>query len=111
MPSRKKASTTSRGARPVGEVVGELMAQTGFARVQAGASLERAWRDAVGESAAQYTRPGRIRRGVLEVGVANSTMVQELVFQKIELLVSLRRLLPDTRINDLHFSVVPIEET
>ena len=109
MPPRKKTASPPGGPQSIGNVLGELMAQSGFARVRANEALENAWRQAVGEAAAEYTRPGRIRRGVLEVGVANSTMIQELVFQKTELLVSLRRLLPDTRIQDLRFQIVPID--
>ena len=37
------------------------------------------------------TRPGNIRRGVLEVFVANSTLLQELAFQKTQLLERLRQ--------------------
>jgi len=110
MPSTKKRSSPRAGPRKIGQVVSELMTQSGFARVHA-TSMEDVWREAVGEAAARYARPGKIRRGVLEVAVANSTMVQELVFQKAELLTSIRRLLPDTPIRDLRFHVVPIDET
>jgi predicted nucleic acid-binding Zn ribbon protein len=99
------------GPRRIGDVVSELMAQTGFAQVQAAKTMDHVWREAVGEATVRYTRPGRVRRGVLEVGVASSTIVQELVFQKAELLTSIRRLLPDTPIRDLRFHVVPIDET
>jgi len=87
------------------------MAQTGFAKVQAAKTMEDVWRQAVGETTVRYTRPGRIRRGVLEVGVTSSTIAQELVFQKAELLKSIRRLLPDTPIRDLRFRVIPIDQT
>ncbi|MBN1590341.1 MAG: DUF721 domain-containing protein, partial [Pirellulales bacterium] len=60
--------------------------------------------------AARYTRPGAIRRGVLQVTVANSAMLQELVFQKRDVLLSLKRLLPDTNIQDLRFQVAPVDE-
>jgi predicted nucleic acid-binding Zn ribbon protein len=110
MGSRKKPA--AQGGRPqrIGQVVSDLMAQKGFGRIRGSAALEEAWYTAVGSAAAPYTRPGTLRRGVLEVGVANSTMVQELVFQKAELLLSLRRLLPDSRIKDLRFVVLPNDE-
>jgi predicted nucleic acid-binding Zn ribbon protein len=111
MPSTKKRSARRTGPSSIGDVVGELMAQTGFARVHAAQTMENVWREAVGEAAARYTRPGKVRRGVLEVGVANSTILQELVFQKAELLTSIRRLLPDTPIRDLRFQVVSIDRT
>ena len=58
------------------------MARRGSARVQSSEALEAAWRDAAGPLMAKYTRVGQIRRGTLEVLVANSTLLQELGFQK-----------------------------
>jgi hypothetical protein len=43
------------------------------------------------------------------VTVANSTLVQELSFQKPALLESLASLLPDEPIRDLRFRVGPVE--
>ena len=55
--------------------------------------------------AAEYTRVGMLRRGKLEVTVANSMLVQELTFQKPDLLKALRERLPDETIRDLRFRV------
>ena len=52
---------------------------------------------------------GGIRRGALEVYVANSTLMQELTFQKPDLLEKLRQLLPDEKIANLRFRVGAIE--
>jgi hypothetical protein len=41
----------------------------------------------------------------LEVTVQNSTLVQELVFQRPGLLKTLARLLPDEQIKDIRFRV------
>lgn len=71
-----------------------------------------AWQDAVGPvvpRAAESTRVGPLRRATLEVIVANSTLVQELVFQKPTLLKALARLLPDERIENLRFRVGAID--
>ncbi len=67
--------------------------------------MESAWQEAAGELAAQYTRVGQIRRGKLEVIVAHSVLVQELTFQKPDLLAKLARLLPDEKITDLRFRI------
>ncbi len=85
------------------------MARRGFAREQSGAALEEAWKSAAGELLAQYTRVGQVRRGALEVIVANSTLVQELSFQKPTILESLGRLLPDEAIKDLRFRVGQVQ--
>ena len=99
----------AKGPEPIGDILAQLMARRGFARVRSGEACEAAWREAAGEFAARYTRVGCIRRGKLEVTVASSTLVQELSFQKRVLLEALARLLPDERIKDLRFRVGPIE--
>jgi hypothetical protein len=89
----------------IGEILPELMARRGYARVQSAAKYEAAWRQAAGTLIAQYSRVGGLRRGRLEVIVANSTLVQELGFQKSEILRTLGTLLPEEGIEDLHFRV------
>jgi len=93
------------GKRPelIGNVLAQLMARRGFARVRSASACEAAWRKAAGEMAARYTRVGGLRRKKLEVTVANSTLVQELSFQKPALLAALAELLPDEKIEDLRF--------
>jgi predicted nucleic acid-binding Zn ribbon protein len=99
----------ARGPQTIGNVLSELIARSGLGRVQTAANYEVAWRDAAGLMAAKYTRPGQLRRGTLEVVVANSTLVQELGFQKIALLKSLEASLPDEKIKNLRFRVGSIE--
>src|SRR5947209_2764701 len=100
---------TGRG-RPqkMGDVLAELMARRGYAREQATANYDAAWRQAAGELLARHTRVGVVRRGALEVTVANSVLLQELTFQKQAILGQLSRLLPDERIDKLRFRVGPI---
>ena len=85
------------------------MARRGYARQQSGGACIEAWRTAVGDAMAKFTRPGAIKRGVLEVVVANSTLVHELTFQKVDLVRRLTELLPDETIRDLRFRVGAIE--
>jgi predicted nucleic acid-binding Zn ribbon protein len=99
----------ARGPQTIGNVLSELIARSGLGRVQTAANYEVAWREAAGPMAAKYTRPGQLRRGTLEVVVANSTLVQELGFQKIALLKSLEASLPDEKIENLRFRVGSIE--
>jgi predicted nucleic acid-binding Zn ribbon protein len=93
----------AKGPETIGNILSELMARRGFARVRSAEALETAWRQAAGPLAAQYTRVGELRRGVLEIIVANSTLVQELGYQKTEILAQLRLLLPDEGITCLRF--------
>jgi predicted nucleic acid-binding Zn ribbon protein len=81
------------------------MARRGFARVQAAEGLAAAWRKAAGEALARQTRVGQVRRGTLEVLVANSTLMQELGYRREALLADLARLAPDEGIAALRFRV------
>ena len=83
--------------------IADLLARRGFGRVQTTEAYEQAWRQAAGPLAGQYTRVGTLRRGTLEVIVLNSTLVQELTFQKATLLAALNRLLPEQGIRNLRF--------
>ena len=100
----------ARGPKAIGDVLSELMARRGYARVQSAATYEAAWREAAGPLVAKYTRVGLLRRGTLEVVVANSTLVQELGFQKTALLETLAELLPHEGIKGLRFRVGSIDE-
>ena len=95
--------------QPIGELLAQLMARRGYARQQGAADCAAAWREAAGEMLGRFSRPGNIRRGALEVFVANSTLLQEMAFQKAGLLEKIRQLLPDESIRDLRFKVGPIE--
>jgi len=99
----------ARGPEAIGDVLGQLMARRGFAGVRRAATCEEAWRQAAGELAAEHSRVGAVRRGTLEVLVGNSTLLQELTFQKQTLLETLGELLPDEKIRDLRFRVGAIE--
>ena len=98
-----------KGPESIGDILAQLMARRGFARIRSTEAFQSAWRGAAGGLLAQYTRPGAIRGGRLEVTVANSTLVQELSFQKPALLKALAELLPDEKIRDLRFRVGPVE--
>lgn len=98
-----------RGPEPISNILAELMARRGFARVQGTAALESAWRQAAGEMMAKYTRVGAVKRGKLEIVAANSILLQELTFQKQALLAALKLALPDEPIKDFRFRVGTIE--
>jgi predicted nucleic acid-binding Zn ribbon protein len=95
----------ARGPKTIGNVLSELMARRGYGRIQSAEAIEAAWSEAAGSLVAKYTQPGPVRRGTLEVVVANSTLVQELGFQKQDILDGLARLLPDEGIKNLRFKV------
>lgn len=98
-----------KGPQPIANVLAELMARSGLGRVQSAVDLQKAWQEAAGPMAGRYTRAGAVRRGKLEVVVANSTFMQELNYQKKAIVDALARLLPDQKIKDLRFRLGVIE--
>ena len=108
MTYRKPTPATPGRPQPIAEVLADLITRRGYAREQSSANYEQAWRTAVGEFLAGHTRCGLVRRGKLEVVVANSTLVQEITFRKQTIVSELTRLLPDEKIADLKLRVGPI---
>jgi predicted nucleic acid-binding Zn ribbon protein len=102
---REQRRHFARKPKKIGDIVAQLITARGYGRIQADASFGAAWEAAVGPVLAKYTHPGRLRRGVLEVTVANSMAIQELTFQKPQLLTRLQTELPDAKIRDLRFRV------
>ncbi len=92
------------GPTRLGEVIPQLMARRGYARLISFEQFAEAWEQASGPLSEQ-SRAGRLRGGVLEIFVRNSVVVQELTFKKRQLLKSLEQHLPDQKIRDLRITV------
>jgi hypothetical protein len=84
-----------------------LMARTGYEREQATDGLSAAWRQAAPESMRGASAVGRVRRGVLEVFVSHSALVQEMGFHKREILARLAESVPGEGITDIRCRVLP----
>jgi hypothetical protein len=97
------------GPKRISTVVNELIARRGYFRFGASEELAEAWQQAVGDRLAGDTRPGNVRRGVLEVFVRNSGVMQELTFQKTRIVKRLAELLPQQKIRDIRFRVGAID--
>ena len=93
-----------KGPESLSEILSRLFTARGWGRRQGRLQLERAWAEAVGPAYAAHTRPGALRRGVLEVVVGSGVLLQELAhYHKRRLLEALRQRLPNTPLNDLRF--------
>ena len=100
------SNPSRRGPRPLSDVLGELFTVRGYGRLRARQELEDAWNAAMGEPDCRQTRLGEVRRGVLNVTVAHSTLLEELsAFRKPALLSALRSGAPATTIHDIRFRV------
>ena len=89
------------GPVAIGRLVSRLMARAGYDREQSSSALATAWDEAIPASLKGASRPGLVRRGVLEVFVSHSAHVQEIAFQKRDLVSRLQTLVPDAGITDI----------
>ena len=98
----------ARRPKRIDNVIAQVVQRRGYAQVRATGDREEAWQTAVGE-VASATRVGALRRGNLEILVANSLLMQELTFRKEELITKLQTALPDAGIKQLRFRVGQIK--
>lgn len=98
-----------RGPQKMAEIVSSLLARRGYAQTKTASQASQAWQQAAGPALGQHTRAGSVRRGVLEVVVRNSAVLQELTFRKKQLLKQLTELVPAQKIRDLRFRVGAID--
>ena len=94
----------ARRPKQIGNVIAQVVQKRGYAQVRTANERDEAWQTAVGE-VASATRVGSLRRGTLQIEVANSLLMQELTFRKEELLKKLNAALPDAKIKQLKFRV------
>jgi predicted nucleic acid-binding Zn ribbon protein len=100
-----RRQSRARGPQAIRETLSALLARRGYASLEVATDRERAWQQVVGDPLAAYTRLGHVRRGILEVMVGNSAVLQQLTLQKQQLLQGLTVALPDQRIRDLRFRI------
>lgn len=100
---RRKADD-ARGPQKIGDLLPDLLARRGYAQIAVHEECQQAWSRAVGELD-QVSRAIDVKRGVLQVVVSNSVVMQELTFRKSDLISTLAKALPKHKINDLRFRV------
>lgn len=103
--NREQRRHYARKPKTIGNILAQLITARGYGRLQADADFADAWSKAIGPALAKFTRAGRLRRGILEITAANSLTIQELTFQKQQVLQKLQVELPDAKIRDLRFRV------
>jgi hypothetical protein len=95
-------------AKPIGSVMKKLLAERDYAATQSSSNLLDAWQEAAGTRYLTSTRPGKVTRGVLQVEVASSVILQELHFEKSRILKVLVEKLPEFKLTDIRFRVKPM---
>ena len=99
----------SKGPQPIGNILPELMARHGFARLQSAAQYDAAWREAAGPLAAQYTRAWRATARQIGSGCGQFDLDAGIDLPKTRAIESAVRLLPEQGIEDLRFRVGTID--
>jgi hypothetical protein len=102
-----------KGPELLREILSRLFTARGWGRRQDRLRLERAWADAMTACGAtpERTRVNALGRGVLEVLVDNTVLLQELAhFHKRRLLEQVRGQLAGTTIHDLRFRAGIVKE-
>jgi predicted nucleic acid-binding Zn ribbon protein len=97
-----------RGPQPISEILTRLMTRRGYANFQTSSEWADAWHQVSGPQSGN-SRTGKFNRGVLEVIVRNSSVMQELTFRKKHLLQAMQERIPQVPIKDLRFRVGAIE--
>ena len=93
-----------RPKRPA-DLLGQLMARTGFSQQESRQELSSVWVTLVGETLSKKTRVGQLKRNVLEVFVSSSAVNQQLSFKKAQLVKQLQQQLPKEKIKDIRFKI------
>lgn len=101
----KRRQHHPRKAKPMNSVVARILAETGVGQTQSQQQLRNAWSNAAGKVIASVTATGKLRRGVLEIIVESSAVMQQLTFKKSQLLVSINEQYKDAQIKDIRFKV------
>ena len=83
-----------------------LLARTGYDQEQGADGLATVWLEAAPASLRGCSQVGLVRRGVLDVFVSHSALVQEMGFHKREVLARLGELAPAEGITDIRCRVM-----
>ena len=98
-----------REPQRIADVVSRLLARRGYAQVESVERLQKTWSGIVGVKLAEHSRPAGLKRGVLEIIVRSSVTLQELTFQKRQLLRELQRSESGEQVRDLRFRVAVLD--
>ncbi len=89
------------GPQSAARVIARLLSSRGYDREQSAGQLATAWEAVAPPAFRNRSRAGAVRRGVLEVVVSHSALVQEMGFHKEEVLRRLGEAIPAEGIADI----------
>lgn len=94
-----------RKPKKANEIIGRLMARTGFNQQQSHEQIQSVWESLLEDRFRGMTRATGIRAGNLMVIVKNPVINQELAFRKADLLEGIKNSPIGNRIKDIRFQV------
>lgn len=94
-----------RTPRGMSKLVSQVIARRGIAQAASNEDVVQAWRLTCNGKWSDQTRVGPIRRGRLEIQVANSLVNQEMNFEKTKLLESMQQKMPHAKLKDISFRI------
>ncbi len=102
---RQRKRHFARQPKQVKNLISQVITKRGYANQQGSEQLSSKWREILGEPFAPLTQVVGMKRGVLEVLVTNSTLLQEINFQRPQLLKKIQQQLPAAKITSLRFRI------
>jgi predicted nucleic acid-binding Zn ribbon protein len=107
MKADKKTSRRGR-VRIMGTVLDDLLIHGRFAQTIKMARCRMVWKEVVGPEVSRQTWPLTFRQGKLLVGVASAVRMQELLFEKQNILKKMRQRLPRENIREIGLKALSI---
>ena len=94
-----------RRVQKIGSIVSQLMSRRGYGQITASDEISDTVAAAVGKELAAAISVGNLRGGVLQVYATDSVTLQELNFQKREILRRIQQSHPQSSVTDLRFRI------
>jgi len=105
----RRIRSKRQGPQSIGDVLARLLARRGYAAQQQHQVQQEVWKELAGSELAGQSRPGNLKGGVLEILVRSSSAIQELSFQKRELVRRLQQAEPQLNVRDLRFRIAEFD--
>lgn len=103
---RPNEDSSKRSMHSIGSLISELISRRGYAQIAATDQIHNLIAEVVGDSIANGLTIGKLNRGVLRVYAQDSVTIQELTFQKRNILKRIEKDLPDSKVKDIRFAVL-----
>ncbi len=100
-----KPVTNKPQIRRIGSLVNQLMSRRGYAQVAVNEELHQVIATAVGPPLEKAFQVGKLSAGVLHVYATDSVTLQELNFQKRNILRRIQQDMPGNKVTELRFRI------